>query len=634
MEIIRRLLTLFLLCILPDWSFSQVTLPVSRIVFQRGSDNRANVPIEGTCSANATSIQAKATPLKGGQSVDWTTVGSASNGSFAGKISLTAGWYQLEIRALANTSQTGYWIIDRVGVGEVIIASGQSNAQGFPGGPDATDDRVSCVAAVDGAIREYQLALQFHHLDGAATVGPTNNKQFYGALGDKLVQRLNCPVLILGAAIGGTSSEQWARTAQGNLNVPDAQLWSGQEALQPYRALGATLNHYVRRTGLRGILWFQGESDKGKSGDAYYNNISALINKTRSELNFSVPWIISQTSWIDGGGDENIRSAQRRLVSTVPNCYAGPNTDSYGDAFRNPDRTHFSPNQMGLLADLWSQSLPDAFFNTAQAYRLNDLPATITAALPAPARQYAGGHLYVSYMTSGPAATAVYSVELMNESGNFVATLGSGTANPLLVYLPSNANGTYRVRVVSSVAGNSSAYSEKFQVFQNGLSKGSGNGLTGTYFPNQELSGSPVITRVDSPMDLTWVSQVGPGMPADNRNWTARWMGQIEAPTTGTYQIKVVYNDGVRVWLNNTLLVDDWTVHPWSMTKSASIHMEAGKRYDIKLEIRQDWYAAQIKLLWILPGQNQSQFVPNDRLYSMMQQAPVVARSLVDLTGT
>ena len=636
MKNVYRLLHLVFLYLLPYYTSAQISLPVSRIVFQRGTDNRANVPIEGTCPTNSTSIQAKATPINGGQAVDWTTVGNASNGSFSGQLSLVAGWYNLEIRSFANGAQTGSWSVDRVGVGEVLIVSGQSNAQGFQDGPDASDDRVSCVAAVNGSIREYQLAFQFQHLDGSATVGPTNNKHFYGALGDKLVQRFNCPVLLLGAAFGGTSSEQWAKTAQGILDVPDSQRWDGQESLQPYRALGVTLNHYARRTGLRGILWFQGESDKGKSGDTYYDNISYVINKARSDLGFSVPWVISQTSWIDGGGDENIRSAQRRLVSTISNCYAGPNTDNYGDAFRNPDRTHFSPGQMGLLADLWNQSLTDSFFSTGQPFRLSDLPATVTTALPAPARQYAGGHLYVSYMTSGPANGGVYSVQLLNESGGIISTIGSGTSNPLLVYLPTDANGTYRVRVVSSVSGNSSAPSEKFSVFQNGLSKGTGTGLTGAYYPNQDLAGSPVITRIDSPLDLTWIGQVGPGMPSDNRNWSARWTGQIEAPVSGSYQFKVFYDDGVRVWINNTQLIDDWTVHPWSVARYAQINLDGGKRYDIKLEIRQDWFAAELKLLWILPGQNQSQYVPTDRLYptGTSQQAPTVTGSLPALNGT
>ncbi|HLL95782.1 MAG TPA: PA14 domain-containing protein, partial [Spirosoma sp.] len=607
---------LMLIGLLPLGGFSQPAMPVSRIVFQRGTDNRANVPVQGSCPLATTRVEAKATAINGGQSVDWTSIAGASSGTYAGMLNLSAGWYQLEIRSLENTTQTGYWSIDRVGVGEVLIVAGQSNAAGTPEGPDAQDDRVSCVAAINLALREYELNFKFQHLSGEASVGPTNNKHFYGALGDKLVQRLNVPVLILGAAIQATSSEEWARSAQGDLYGADQQWWAGQEDLKPYKALGIALNHYARRTGLRGILWFQGESDKGKSGDAYFTNIQQVINKSRADMGHTIPWMISQTSWIDGGGDAAITDAQRRLVSSVAACYGGPNTDSYGNEYRT-DGTHFGPSQRGLLASLWDQSLTSSFFQNAQPFLLNGVPATITTGLPAPARQYGGGHLYVSYIKSGPTQPGgeTYSVQLLTESGAYLETLGSGTSNPLLVYLPDNANGTYRVQVVSSANGNVSVPSERFYAFQHGLGRGTGTGLTGTYYPNQDLSGTPAITRVDSPMDLTWVNPLGNGMPADNRDWSARWTGFIEAPRTGTYTIKALNDDGSRVWVNNQLLINDWQVHPWAMPQYGQIYMEAGKQYPVKIELYQAWFAASVKLLWIVPGQVQSQYVPTDRLY-------------------
>ena len=606
---------ILLLGLLPAVGYSQLSMPVSRIVFQRGTDNRATIPIQGDCPPGTTSVEAKATAINGGQTVDWTPIVGSSSGAFVGVLNLSAGWYQLDVRSLNGGIQTGSWSIDRVGVGEVLIVAGQSNAQGTPVGPDAQDDRVSCVVAVNGVIRESELRFQFQQLTGGASVGPTNNKHFYGALGDKLVQRLNVPVLLLGAALQATSSEQWAKSAQGTLPRTETPEWDGQEELRPYRALGAILNHYARRTGLRGVLWFQGESDKGKSGDAYFSNIEQLISKSRSELGYPIPWVIAQTSWIEGGGDAAITDAQRRLVSSVAGCYAGPNTDQYGNAYRNPDGTHFGANQLDLLASLWNESLPNSFFKHSLPFRPNGLVPTLTSGLPAPARQYGGGHLYVSYLRSGPSAGANYSVELLSESGAYLSTLGGGTTNPLLVYLPDEANGTYRVRVVSSVKGNVSVPSEKFLAFQHGLGKGTGRGLTGQYYPNPDLAGPPVITRLDSPMDLTWVSAVGSSMPADNRNWSARWTGQLEAPRTGTYIIKALNDDGSRVWINNQLLISDWNVRPWAIPQYGQLHLEAGQRVPITIELYQAWFAASVKLLWLLPGEKQSHYVPADRLY-------------------
>jgi hypothetical protein len=527
----RIFVFLFIVLHLNGTARAQVTLPASRAVYQRGPDNQATLPNVGNCPSNSNFIQAKTTPLNGGQAVEWGTVCSASNGTFSGQLPLIGGWYQLEVRSMVDGTQTGYWTVDRVGVGEVLIVSGQSNAQGFAEGPDAVDDRVSCIATINGAIRENELSFQFRHLDGNGGVGPTNNKHFYGALGDKLVRRLNVPVLLLGAAIGGTSSEQWAGSAQGNLLVPDLQGWNGQEEHRPYRALSATLNYYACRLGLRAILWFQGESDKGKSGNAYYMNIQTAIQKSRSDLGFSVPWVISQTSWMNGGGDNSITAAQSRLVNSVQNCWAGPNTDADGNEYRR-DGTHFSVESLDLLAGSWSSSLTDSFFQQAQPTRPASSPVTITAALHAPARQYAGGHIDVSFLATGP-ANGSNTVQLLSESGTFVQNLGTGSSNPIRVFLPDQANGTYRVQVVTTASGNTSTPSERFFIFQNGLGKGTGEGLTGTYFPNQEFSGSPAISRIEGPLDFTWTSSLGSGMPADNRNWSARWTGQLEAPLTG-----------------------------------------------------------------------------------------------------
>ncbi|RYF48256.1 MAG: hypothetical protein EOO39_47230, partial [Cytophagaceae bacterium] len=67
--------------LLPLRGYSQITMPLSRMVFQRDNGNRAQVPIQGNCPASASSFQVKATALNGGQSVDWTTIGSAGNGA-------------------------------------------------------------------------------------------------------------------------------------------------------------------------------------------------------------------------------------------------------------------------------------------------------------------------------------------------------------------------------------------------------------------------------------------------------------------------------------------------------------------------------------------------------------------------
>ncbi|OZI08618.1 hypothetical protein BWI93_08300 [Siphonobacter sp. BAB-5385] len=59
-----------------------ITFPVERIVFQRDNNNRATVQIAGNYYQPVDKIEAKLTPLNGGNGIDWTALSSISNGFF------------------------------------------------------------------------------------------------------------------------------------------------------------------------------------------------------------------------------------------------------------------------------------------------------------------------------------------------------------------------------------------------------------------------------------------------------------------------------------------------------------------------------------------------------------------------
>ena len=55
-----------------------------------------------------------------------------------------------------------------------------------------------------------------------------------------------------------------------------------------------------------------------------------------------------------------------------------------------------------------------------------------------------------------------------------------------------------------------------------------------------------------------------PGSPAAAiaaDTFSARWIGQVEAQFTGTYTFYTQSDDGVRLWVNGQLLVNNWTNH-------------------------------------------------------------------------
>ncbi len=140
-----------------------------------------------------------------------------------------------------------------------------------------------------------------------------------------------------------------------------------------------------------------------------------------------------------------------------------------------------------------------------------------------------------------------------------------------------------------------------------------GTGLMGYYFNNQDLSGAPVRAQLDpfifnsyntgSPF---WDPGGSPEVRQDSKimsgdHYSMRWLGRIKAPTTGTYTVGTYSDDGIRVWIDNTLMINDWTVHG-SKWDSCHLNLVAGKLYDIRIEYFEYTGYARLYLAWQKPG--------------------------------
>ena len=152
--------------------------------------------------------------------------------AFRGQVTVSAGWYRLDVRAKSGTTLLAETQVNRVGVGEVFVVAGQSNAYGgFERIPNTADDRVSCVDFRQDMLNEQLLPIQFSHTSYGTNIGPSQPPHIWGPLGDRLTQRLNVPVLFLGAALGGTDSFEWQRSAAGNIgSTPGSSTASSSSA--------------------------------------------------------------------------------------------------------------------------------------------------------------------------------------------------------------------------------------------------------------------------------------------------------------------------------------------------------------------------------------------------------------------
>jgi PA14 domain-containing protein len=107
-------------------------------------------------------------------------------------------------------------------------------------------------------------------------------------------------------------------------------------------------------------------------------------------------------------------------------------------------------------------------------------------------------------------------------------------------------------------------------------------------------------------MAYYWAGGAMPAMPADY--WSARWTGKIQPRYSETYTFSTYSDDGIRLWVNGKLLIDNWTNHgpTWN---SNSITLVGGEKYDIKIEYYDYQYGGHMELWWASATQA-SQQVP------------------------
>jgi beta-glucosidase len=137
------------------------------------------------------------------------------------------------------------------------------------------------------------------------------------------------------------------------------------------------------------------------------------------------------------------------------------------------------------------------------------------------------------------------------------------------------------------------------------------NGLWAEYYNNMDMKGLPVASQLDTTVDFVW--QAGPTFYlTDNEQkektkiivkaigddyFSARWSGTVTPPKNGYYDFVTHCDDGVRLYVNDKLIIDQWFNHDKEF-RYGTINLEAGKPYKIKLEYYEAIGGATIRLGW------------------------------------
>jgi len=119
-------------------------------------------------------------------------------------------------------------------------------------------------------------------------------------------------------------------------------------------------------------------------------------------------------------------------------------------------------------------------------------------------------------------------------------------------------------------------------------------GWRGEYYSNRNLNGNPVSVRNDLAIDFDWgAGAPGPGLPADN--YSARWTRTLNFEP-GRYRFLARADDGVRVWIDNELVIDQWresTARTYTVERTLSAGSHA-----MRVEYFEATGGAQMRFGW------------------------------------
>jgi hypothetical protein len=143
-------------------------------------------------------------------------------------------------------------------------------------------------------------------------------------------------------------------------------------------------------------------------------------------------------------------------------------------------------------------------------------------------------------------------------------------------------------------------------------SLGTGNGLRGEYYSDSALT-NLAAQRTDSKIEYLWgTSAPTPQVGADN--FSVRWTGQIEPLYSQVYTFYLTTDDGSRMWVNGVQIINGW-VDQSPTTRSGTIALVAGQKYDLRVEVYERAGSASAVLEWQSARQAR-QVVPQSQFYS------------------
>jgi Carbohydrate esterase, sialic acid-specific acetylesterase/Prolyl oligopeptidase family len=348
----------------------RLSSPVDYQVRQRATRSEGAIVVAGSLlETRAEAVTLEARLVGAGANAEWQKLATIPAGKTVFRAELNApagGWYRLEARLRHENTVIAQTAVGHVGVGEIFVIAGQSNAANH--GEERQQPKTGLVAAwQDGPSPKWQPAKDPQ--PGASG----NGGSFIPPFADAIAERFKVPVGIIATGVGATSVREWLPRGTRFPNPPTLTSHVRQLANGEWESKGTLFDRLVSRlkeagpSGFRAVLWHQGESDANQSdatrtlpGELYRQYLEQLIRGSQRQVGWDFPWFVAQASYHtpDDAVSPDIRAAQQALWKSGV-ALEGPDTDALaGDLRDNGGKgVHFSGKGLREHGLRWAEKV-------------------------------------------------------------------------------------------------------------------------------------------------------------------------------------------------------------------------------------------------------------------------------------
>jgi uncharacterized repeat protein (TIGR03806 family) len=443
---------------------------------------------------------------------------------------------------------------------------------------------------------------------------------------------------------------------QANLTGSDADVGSAGAMLLPDSVGSAAHPHLIVGGSKAGTIYLLDRDNLGKYNSIADTQVVQTIVSGMGQC-YDTPAYFNNTIYMSGsGGNLRAYTFSGGMISPTTPTSQSPTTFGFSAPTASVSANGLSNGIVwALQLDGWGSGLPailraynatnlaQEIYNSSQAGARDTAGGAVKFTLPVVAngKVYVGGQYALSVYATATnwVATPLISPNGGTFTNSVVVTMTDATPGAAIYYTLDNSAPTtssilYTNPFVlsNSIAIRARAFKSGYvgsglatASFLNALLVGNGIGLVGSYwsnsFPTNAFSGPASLVRTDAVVNFNWgTGSPDPSISVDH--FTARWTGSVQPQFNETYTFYTSTDDGVRLYVNNQLIIDHW-VDQGGTEWTGTIPLNAQGKYNIEMDYYENGGGAQASLSWSSPSTAKA-IIPQSQLYTTTDAPPAV----------